>query len=126
MREIKFRIWDGKQFLTNSLINDRAIDFGGVDGNDIGLELKSNGLGKNYVFQQFTGLKDKTGRDIYDGDIVKFLNGLLYEIKHGQWKHVDCPWPLYGWFAEKDGWQWGLSGESEIIGNIFENPELLS
>lgn len=77
---------------------------------------------------QFTGLKDQNGRDIYENDIVRFIDGLgivKYEealasfyITYpfaGDWWNITIP----DLFTDKD------SQRLEVIGNTFENPELL-
>lgn len=77
-----------------------------------------------YELIQFTGLKDKNGKEIYEGDIVKwFVNDV---IRTGIVDYIDG----YGGFDMKNfkddyhvccDW---LRGEYEVIGNIYENPEL--
>lgn len=62
-----------------------------------------------FELMQFTGLHDRNGKEIYEGDIVKLYHDKLgvYWDKDGHWSHC------------------GLLDLSEVIGNIHENPELL-
>lgn len=66
---------------------------------------------KDTFVMQFTGLKDKNDKDIYDGDILKGGIYLSYEVK---WDYIDCGWNI----SENAKY-------FEIIGNIYENAELL-
>ncbi len=88
---------------------------------------------KNYghgIVMQFTGLHDKNGKEIYEGDILKHEHARLLEVK----------WGSVGWVLfSKDFARFGLPNgtncgefntsswiyKSEIIGNIYQNPELL-
>lgn len=73
------------------------------------------------VIQQFTGLLDKNNKEIYEGDIIKYQYDSAYSDK------FDKSVVEYEEF-EPDKWGYQLGqgyGNVEIIGNIFENPDLL-
>lgn len=100
MREIKFRVWDELQKQM------RQVDL-------LPLPYKD-------VLMQYTGLKDKNGKEIYEGDVVKIDGDKKYigEIK----------WNVLGFVCDYgiDGIKNHLPDYVEIIGNIYENPELLT
>ena len=134
-REIKFRVWhlNLKRFVTGyedknsyeELYSDSAgLFFGALN------QLKGDA---NCVLQQFTGLKDKTGREIYEGDIVSTIypdkypvGTVIFSNDVGAYR-IDCkgilvPIATYRFVgAEPQGL---LSVVESVLGNIFENPEL--
>lgn len=108
MREIKFRVWhNGLKYIGIPSIGSF---------NDINDEI-SNHQEDGYTWMQYTGLKDKNGVEIYEGDIVKgnYLRG-IGEIK---WNDKFCKFDI------SHRMNISPSDEFEVIGNIYENPELL-
>ena len=111
MREIKFRAIsdDTNLFIYGYLAWNKGSDgfIGTDDGNMYGIKEKTIG--------QYTGLKDKNGKEIYEGDIVKY-NSRNYEV---YWGSTYGRWCLKRICAviEKPHWY-----QSKIMGNIYENP----
>lgn len=134
MREIKFRAWDQKE--EKWLLGCEYPNLGGFSmfGEMMIIGEYASLLSsyfpdrlKDIVLMQYTGLKDKNGVEIYEGDIIShkvyrdwkskdvvFFNELLgkYELAHCGDENKNKDILIY------------LS-ESEIIGNIYQNPELL-
>jgi uncharacterized phage protein (TIGR01671 family) len=137
MREIKFRAWDNvlKEFGPDNAFVGFSF-FGEVLTFDmIGMRIsetmdKRPHLGgaalmgtNDFVVEQFTGLKDKNGREIYEGDVVRQDTSFEWFGKV-VW---DGPCPGLIGVNGSSGWD-ALMGVEEpmvVIGNIHENPELL-
>lgn len=87
----------------------------------------------NLILMQFTGLQDRNGKDIYEGDIVgcesigveRYQKRVVcYDIHQAKYKTV--PRSTYYANAGHGGWTgYDLRSECEVLGNIYENPELL-
>ena len=107
MREIKFRAWD-KNGWDRGWINDIYA------GEDINYE------SDEYIIEQFTGLKDKNGREIYEGDIVRGGCVILWSEE----KALFAEFFVDGENKRIASYPFD-SKYSEVIGNIHENQELL-
>ena len=132
MRQIKFRAWDGSLMLFFSLDSLRD-NF----GDDCCMTPKGEDApphsGLNWPVMQFTGLQDSKGVDIYEGDIAvlrEFMprgdggfDDLLTECK---WCNEHSGFALSGIKPFVDVMALIIDVDCEVIGNIYENPELLT
>ncbi|WP_270768648.1 YopX family protein [Lacticaseibacillus rhamnosus] len=123
-REIKFRAWNKKDKV---MVDVAAMNFGpsgfwSLIEYAYDAELQ---LADSYELMQYTGLKDKNGREIYEGDVLDI------GLRNQDGKPIIAPvsYETYaaGYVLDNGGngiWQ-RLTKECEVIGNTFENPELL-
>ncbi len=143
MREIKFRAWwkhpeynpKGEMYFVGGLMfatkQEGEPEYDDCNTpKEVGLMKRVNDYkigwndAKECVLMQYTGLKDKNGKEIYEGDIIRVGNGQLIEeikwIQEKQWMTGECP---FSGFVNHDAiYKKGV----EIIGNIYENPTLLT
>lgn len=114
MRKIKFRAQD-KYSNPNKMVQPN-------NGDLIGWHAPSNWK-DCYEIMQFTGLLDKQGKEIYEGDIVKRIELDIEEISFIKYTNHGFKIDREYFGYEGEGlWDWN---EIEIIGNIHQNPELL-
>ena len=131
MREIKFRAWDKRK---HEMIMRPQIPAPCMTESDL------------WILMQYTGLKDKNGKEVYEGDILKYTRKKWYCPDHPEHDKDLKETCLVYWDDEKYGFCNDARDETgriyasghlgfedrraesviiEIIGNIYENPELL-
>ena len=129
-REIKFRAWTGNgpmkynvgvhPFMIFRLSSFEICDEGEYDDNSGNLIVSPD----PYAVMQYTGLKDKNGKEIYEGDVLMESEHGVFEVV---WDSKYCKFKL-DWTRVSPAIQypeWNRGVRMEVIGNIYENPELL-
>jgi hypothetical protein len=116
MREIRFRAWDNRE--------RRMLDGNIKEGRDIG-DGSARGINKqikwaqesDFILMQYTGLKDKNGKEIFEGDIYVPPDSSIYRVIEFR----------DGCFTQKNSFPtWPIEINGEVIGNIYDNPDLLT
>lgn len=119
MREIQFRVWTGDGMVYNI---ERTYDW------------ETLKLDNNKYLMQYTGLHDRNGKEIYEGDIVEFgTYNKEYENTENDWlNHISvCPVEyINGGFGVEgntfDYWETEMGYDYiKVIGNIYKNSNLL-
>lgn len=124
MREIKFRAWDGKRMTKSGIMFNNSNGCLTVP-NSLSFNEGNLPTDLQYHLMQFTGLHDRNGAEIYEGDILKthdeivkvYFNEAMacFDIEY-EGGDTEALVPPMGEWVEK---------HNEIIGNIYENPELI-
>jgi uncharacterized phage protein (TIGR01671 family) len=128
-RELKFRIFDKdvKRFLTEEDVKDFELF---LTTNGEVYSQKFGTIHTSYKALQYTGLKDKNGVEIYEGDVIEsFYSGKYPEPIEVHVVKAETRCGGFSPFVDKYDTEW-YAGEFEqpnieVIGNIFENPELI-
>lgn len=118
-REIKFRGWDDE---SRTMLEAQDLSQSGEHWKWLGK--------RDVMLMQYTGLKDRTGKEIYEGDVVRAVAESQYAEQSGCFQVIfsfDLAWALAN-IDEEHGLSptWGGWESLEVIGNIHENPDLLA
>ena len=118
MEEIKIRVWDKEE---NRMISgDRFAFEEYAPLNDL-----FNNNSKKFDFMLYTGYKDINGKEIYDGDIIEYEHHAVGKIKRA----VRIKYGIWGIKGKQEHLQIPFANifdaEFEVIGNVYENKNLL-
>jgi len=130
MRTIKFRAWDkeDKKMYEVYHLCPQNIESGGIRLFKSKMHCDENlwqSLG-SVELMQFTGLTDKNGKEIYEGDILETGNGLKFPV---EWNIAWGCWMMAGlepFITQCNNVYFDETKFGEVIGNIYENPELIN
>ena len=124
-RTIKFRVWDTEQ--------KWYLEYYDVNANHEDALLDEIFDQSDFVFQQFTGVVTETEKEIYEGDIVSYrsktqdrIGVVQFCVYYNGWAVKDSKaYPESDFGVERMDSPFMCFSDLKVIGNIFENPELL-
>lgn len=124
MRKLKFRVWDK---LRKEMLSSQEIELSWLP-NECLLVNGDDRIGDadygSFILMQFTGLHDKNGKEIYEGDILDNAPQMIRIC----WDTIGGKW--FGHYVDKKRtssfWLGSEFKNYKVIGNIYENPELLT
>lgn len=130
----KFRAWDKRRELMSNPFDITDIRAEEYDGSAWLADCCFSGLNDgwdNFELMQFTGLKDKNGKEIYEGDIITNETEIVvseYGVLDytGEFQKTKCSVTYNSHFCMFNLTEDVHHGKFEVIGNIYENPELLN
>ena len=138
MREIKFRAWreEGRKMYYDVTFDHTEVSWfdpetkQDPDDTEFGCwviigDRIEKSLFPYCILMQYTGLKDRGGKEIYEGDIIrtfKFIDNIVGIV---QWCGHRLAWVVHppGWHENTSEMLFHCRGHIEVIGNIYENPE---
>ena len=132
--KLKFRAWDK---LNNEMYVVEQINLNRGEFESIGYGITFLRGADEVILMQSTGLKDKNGKEIFEGDVVSRNSGMPSVVEFGKWIYEED----FGYKIKNIGFYLNSSYDDdeffqamdyedirknyEVIGNIYENPELL-
>ena len=118
MREIKFRAWDEQE---KKMRNISCMFWKTGEWYISRFELDGKDMKEGMPIMQYTGLKDKDGKEVYEGDVINgdFPDVVFWDDDRGQWMLRNSENP------DDTLWEIMRDNNPEIIGNVHENPELI-
>ena len=128
---LRFRAWYVlaeemiNEILMISFVRKEIIGKFSDGSTSVPLKFEDKRNGEDVVLMQSTGLFDKNDKEVFVGDIIKCTRGCLHEVyieKEYGGTYIGGMPAIY-LKGIREGYAW--TGDEEIIGNIYENPELL-
>ena len=128
---LKYRAWYVlaeemiNEILMISFVRKEIIGKFSDGSTSVPLKFEDKRNGEDVILMQSTGLFDKNGKEVFVGDIIKCTRGCLHEVyieKEYGGTYIGGMPAIY-LKGIREGYAW--TGDEEIIGNIYENPELL-
>ena len=132
MRQIKFQIyWIAGHEMLYDTNND--LEFRDKENYWITDLSDATNHPESYKVRQYTGLKDKNGNEIYDGDYIRYstrtINGSIFTHVCSVFQHESGTWRIEGYHEDNHSYEtkgtvYATHLICEVIGNVYENPEL--